>query len=102
VARGKYSGGSGTEAEPYRISVVSDWQELMVTPADWASHFVLTDDLDLDGILLGPVGNYTNEFTGILDGNDCIIRNADVNMPGSDDVGLFGYLGTEGRSEIWA
>ncbi len=96
-AQAKYDGGSGTEAEPFRIAAVSDWQELMATPADWASHFVLTGDLDLDGVLLSPVGNYSKKFTGVFDGNDYVIRNVDVNMPGSDCVGLFGHVGTDGQ-----
>ena len=94
---GEYSGGSGTEAEPFRISAVSDWQELMTTPPDWASHFVLTSDIDLNDVAITPIGNDPNNFTGVFDGNDFVIRNADVNMPGSDYVGLFGYLGTGGQ-----
>jgi len=96
-AQAKYDGGSGTETEPFRISAVSDWQELMTTPADWASHFVLTGDLDLDGVLLSPVGSDTNKFTGVFDGNDYVIRNADVNAPHRNYVGLFGCLGTDGQ-----
>ena len=96
-AQAKYDGGSGTEAEPFRISAVSDWQELMATPADWASQFVLTVDIDLNGVPITPVGNYTNRFTGVFDGNDYVIRNAVVNMPGSNYVGLFGSLGTGGQ-----
>jgi len=96
-AQAKYGGGSGTEAEPYRISAVFDWQELMTTPADWASHFVLTGDLDLDGVLLSPVGSDDNKFIGVLDGNDYVIRNADVNVPLMDYVGLLGCLGTDGQ-----
>jgi hypothetical protein len=99
---GPYSGGSGTQAEPYRISAVPDWQELVATPADWASHFVLTADIDLNGVSITPVAPDTSTsygfdgtpFTGVFDGNDHIILNADVNMPSSDYVGLFGYLGT--------
>ena len=97
-AQAKYAGGSGTQAEPFRITAVSDWQELMATPADWASHFVLTADIDLNDVPITPIGNNSiNQFTGVFDGNDCVIRNADVNMPGSDYVGLFGYLGTNGQ-----
>ena len=95
-AQAKYSGGSGTEAEPFRIGAVSDWLELMATPADWAGHFVLTADIDLNDIPITPVGNSTNQFTGVFDGNDYVIRNVDVNMPGSDYVGLFGYIGLNG------
>jgi len=104
-AQAKYSGGSGTEAEPFRISAVSDWQELMATPADWASHFVLTSDIDLNGVSITPIAPDTNtrsgfqgtKFTGVFDGNGYVIRNADVNMPGSDYVGLFGYLRWRGQ-----
>jgi hypothetical protein len=91
-AQAKYDGGSGTEAEPYRIRQVSDWQDLMATPADWASHFILTSDIDLNDVPITPVGNSTNLFTGVFDGNDNVIRNADVNMPDCNYVGLFGYL----------
>jgi len=94
---GTYSGGSGTQAKPYRISAVPDWQELMATPADWDSHFVLTADIDLNDVPMAPIGNDANNFTGVFDGNDHIIRNADVNMPGSNYVGLFGYLGWDGQ-----
>ena len=97
-AQAKYGGGSGTQAEPFRISGVSDWQELMATQADWARHFVLTADLDIEGIPLSPVGvSYSAPFTGVFDGNDYVIGNADVNMPNSNYVGLFGYLGTDGE-----
>ena len=104
-AQAKYDGGSGTEAEPYRISAVSDWQELMATPADWASHFILTSDIELDGVSITPIAPDTSAsyefqgvpFTGIFDGNDYVIRNVDVNTPGRDYVGLFGYLGTDGQ-----
>jgi len=96
-AQAKYSGGSGTEGEPFRIGAVSDWQELMTTPEDWASHFVLTTDIDLNDVMITPIGNSTSQFTGVFDGNDYVIRNADVNMPGSDNVGLFGYLVTGGQ-----
>jgi len=104
-AQAKYSGGSGTEAEPFRIGAVPDWQELMATPADWASHFILTSDIDLDGVSITPIAPDTSTsyrfqgtpFTGVFDGNDYVIRNVDVNMPGSDYVGLFGYLGMDGQ-----
>ena len=104
-AQAKYDGGSGTEAEPYRISGVSDWQELVATPADWASHFVLTADIDLNGVSVTPIAPDTStshgfqgtEFTGVFDGNDHIIDNARVNMPASHYVGLFGYVGAGGQ-----
>ena len=97
ASAGTYSGGSGTEVEPFRIGTVSDWQELMTTPADWAGHFVLTADIDLNDVPVIPIGNSTNQFTGVFDGNECVIRNVDVNMPGSNRVGLFGCLGANSQ-----
>jgi len=96
-AQAKYGGGSSTEAEPYRIGAVSDWQELMTTPADWDSHFVLTADIDLNDVPMMPVDSYSQRFIGVFDGNDYVIHNADVNMPDGSYVGLFGYLGTDGQ-----
>jgi len=104
-AQAKYDGGSGEPNNPYQISSAADWQELMATPADWASHFILTSDIELDGVSITPIAPDTSAsyefqgvpFTGIFDGNDYVIRNVDVNTPGRDYVGLFGYLGTDGQ-----
>ena len=93
-----YSGGSGTEAEPFRIGAVSDWEELMATPADWASHFVLIADLDMNGVTLSPVGNNVNNFTGVFDGNDHKISNFGPSFTDEFYAGLFGRIGL--RSHI--
>jgi hypothetical protein len=93
----QYSGGSGTQQEPYQISSAADWQSLMNTSGDWDKHFILTIDINLEGVALLPVGKYGQPFTGVFDGNDHIIHNADVNMPSSNYVGLFGYVGSTGR-----
>ena len=37
---GTYSGGLGTQANPYRISTAADWQELTSTPDDWHAEFI--------------------------------------------------------------
>jgi hypothetical protein len=92
-----YSGGSGEPNDPYRIATVSDWQQLKNTSSDWNKNFIMTADVNLQGVALTPVGNSTNKFTGVFDGNSYIIRNANINMPGSDNVGLFGYVGSSGQ-----
>ena len=97
ISRADYSGGLGTAAEPYEIDTVADWQALMDTPTDWDKHFILTADIDVNGVPLSPVGNDANNFTGVFDGNDHIIRNADMNMPDTDYVGLFGYVDPNGQ-----
>ena len=77
----------------------------MATPTDWAGRFILTSDIDLNGVFITPIAPDTStsygfqgtQFTGVFDGNYNVIRNADVNMPGIYYVGLFGYLGTDGQ-----
>ena len=93
-----YSGdGDGSTENPYQISTVEDWQQLMATPDDWGSSFILTADVNLAGVTLTPVGNSSTQFTGVFDGNDNIISNAVINQPGSDYIGLFGYVGSDGQ-----
>lgn len=95
---GVYSGGDGSANNPYQIKTAADWQELMATSADWNKHFILVNDIDLSGITLTPVGNSTTKsFIGVFDGNGHVIRNAVVNLPNNDEVGLFGYLHFPGR-----
>ncbi|MCX5634346.1 MAG: hypothetical protein NTW55_00695 [Planctomycetota bacterium] len=87
-----YSGGEGTVTNPYKIASVLDWQTLMATPGDWSSCFIMTADISLAGKTVTPVGNDSTQFTGVFDGNGHIIRNIEINTPGSDYVGLFGYV----------
>ena len=90
---GTYSGGDGSESQPYQIGNPGNWQELMTTPADWSSSFILTADVNLAGVTLTPVGNSDTPFTGVFDGNHNKISNVVINQPGSNNVGLFGYVG---------
>jgi len=87
-----YSGGDGTADSPYQIADANDWLLLTNDPNNWNKQFILTADIDLADVNLTPVGNSTTRFTGIFDGNDHVIRNANINMPSSNSVGLFGSL----------
>jgi len=94
---GIYSGGNGSADNPYQISSIANWQELMATSSDWDKHFILTADIDMQGVAMTPVGNNSIRFSGIFDGNGKIISNVVINQPSSDYVGLFGYLGSGGQ-----
>lgn len=90
---GTYSGGSGTAADPYQIGTVADWTEFMVTTNDLGKHFRLTADLDFDGADLTPVGtDDEHPFTGTFDGYGHVLRNAEINLPGNQFVGIFGVI----------
>jgi hypothetical protein len=92
----RYGGGTGEPNDPYRIATAEDLNDIGRYEEDWDKHFILTADIDLQGGTLSPVGKYGQPFTGGFDGNNHIIRNADVNMPSSNYVGLFGYVGSTG------
>jgi hypothetical protein len=96
-----YSGGSGTTDDPYQIGTVSDWNDLMNTPSDWDANFIMTADVNLQGVPLIPVGNNINNipnfFNGVFDGNGHVIRNAEINMPGYWHIGLFGIITSDSQ-----
>jgi len=94
---GAYSGGLGTETNPYQISTTDDWQELTNSPADWNACFILTDDIDLGGVSLSPVGSNSTRFTGVFDGKGHFVQKATINTPNQDFVGVFGYVGSVGK-----
>jgi len=97
AADAKYSGGTGEPNDPYRIATPENLSDVGKYQEDWDKHFILTADINLEGVALLPVGKYGQPFTGVFDGSGHIIHNADVNMPSSNYVGLFGYVGSSGR-----
>jgi len=99
-SQANYSGGLGTEAEPYEIGTAADWQELMDTDAHWDKHFVLTADIDLNDVAITPIapgGNPWIAFAGVFDGNNHVIRNPYISMANREGVGLFGYVVSPGQ-----
>jgi hypothetical protein len=93
-----YSGGSGTAADPYKISTAADLQWLTGHTTDWGKHFILTGNLDLTGVSLSPIGlediitGSPVPFTGVFDGQDYTLSNVVIHRPGVNFVGLFGYV----------
>ncbi len=78
LSRLKYSGGSGSVNNPYRIAKAEDMTELMNTPADWASHFKIVSDIDMSGAdpnLIAMIGTDDKPFTGTLNGQNRTIVN---------------------------
>ncbi|NLK42386.1 MAG: hypothetical protein GX298_10085 [Planctomycetes bacterium] len=97
VWAGAYSGGTGTQADPYRLSTADDWLELTNAPQDWDKAFVLTNDIDLSGTTPQTVGNNTIRFNGIFDGQFHTLNNLTIFMPEQKFVGTFGYIGARGQ-----
>lgn len=95
-----FSGGNGTQADPYQIGGIGDWQTLMNQTDYWTGYyFVVTADLDFSGATLTPVGSAlgAGAFRGSVDGQGHVVRNAIINLPSEQCVGLFGVLGPSAR-----
>ena len=100
MAQGSWSGGTGTEEDPYLIKTVADLQVLAKEVAGGAAfvniHFRQDTDIDLSGIRGGegwtPIGSYgATGFAGIYDGNGHTVSGLYVKST-QDGKGLFGYV----------
>lgn len=99
-------GGEATEAYSYdsntkTITIYSG--EGLKVAADVANsgdtdiNITLDNDIDLTGIEWTPIGTENRPYTGTFDGNNKTIRGLEINQSGTDNVGLIGYLGSEGK-----
>jgi hypothetical protein len=90
-----YSGGDGTEQNPYLISSKSDMEQLASEVYAEQSHegdyFLLTRDLTApEDTITGIIGVGSSRcFSGIFDGGNHEIA---VNINFTNDAGLFGYV----------
>ncbi len=103
ILDGKYSGGSGTQGDPYQIATKQDLLDLGANTDDYDKHFIVTADIDLDGetftsAVIAPSATQTSwqgpAFEGTFDGDNHAISNLNIN--GGDFLGLFGRLGEFG------
>lgn len=82
--------GSGTAADPYRISNVS---ELQAMEDDLNASYVLVNDIDASATTNANNGqgfDPVDDFAGRFDGQGHTIRGLVINRPTAADVGLFG------------
>ena len=47
AAAGTYSGGDGSEGNPFLIATAEDMNEIGANPDDWDDHFLMTADVNL-------------------------------------------------------
>jgi hypothetical protein len=96
---GQYGGGSGTEADPYQIWTAEQMNEVGFCEEDWDKHFRLMADIDLSaytGTSFNIIGNDTNRFTGVFDGNGRTISNLTY-ISNNSYIGMFGCVGVSGQ-----
>jgi len=94
-----YGGGSGSIEDPYQISTIANWQELMGTSEDWSKSFVLINDIDFAGTTISSIGSASwVAFSGIFNGQNHVLRNVIINEPADNCCGIFGYVNGEIRN----
>ncbi len=90
----KFSGGDGTEENPFLISNVKDLMELseafLTDNGYWNNHFQLTGDIDLGENIWIPICSGQDGFKGMFDGRG---KNITIrNMTDGKYLGLFGKI----------
>ncbi len=75
-----FSGGDGSEVNPYLISTASDFYNIR-TLDDEEVYFKLQNDIDFDGAIFEPIDN----FKGVLDGNNKTLKNYKLNITDAID-----------------
>jgi len=91
----KYGGGSGTQADPYKIATPEHLYDIGKHEEDWDKCFKMTADIDLaayKNVQYSPIGiEYGRWFVGVFDGDGHTISNFTYNAQ-TQNVGLFGFI----------
>jgi hypothetical protein len=94
ISFAKYSGGTGEPNDPYRIAGAEDLNDIGNHFEDFNKCFVMVNDINLGdyaGDEFNIIGDNTNPFTGVFDGNGHAVSNFTYQTT-SNYVGLFGYV----------
>jgi len=91
-----YSGGSGTEVDPYQIATKADLLQLADTVEDYNKCFILTSNINMGGQVWTTPIIYAARFNGQFDGNDYKITNFTINGGSIQFVGLFSRIDNDG------
>ncbi len=116
-ADGGYSGGSGTQEDPFQIATAEDLIALSLTSSHWDKHFIQTaniifssdyvsEDWNGDGVInasdqvgMQPIGLNSLPFSGVYNGGDFRIKHLLVDN-GNNYAGMFGYCSGATLSNI--
>jgi uncharacterized UPF0146 family protein len=99
-----FSGGTGTEADPWQIATMEDLDSLSANSEYWDDYFIQTAGIDADttasetynsGAGFSPIGH----FTGTYNAQGYTISNLYINLTDKDSIGLFGVVGKNGIIE---
>jgi hypothetical protein len=88
--------GTGTEEDPYLISTPQEFAALSWYSGVLDKQIHLTQDLDMNNMLLYPIGDL-GPITGVFDGENHVLRNVKINQPKNHFVGIFSSIGSGGQ-----
>ena len=98
-----FDGGSGTESDPYRIANGPQFLYFVnmvngpVTNGSQGNncsglYFILTDNINLHGNSIMPIGYWNAAFSGTFDGNGYTISGLTVDHMSGWGMGIFGTI----------
>ena len=104
---GLFSGGGGTELDPYKIANARDFKNIAtycangygdgpeaISAADFCGAYykqIADINFNNNNATLTPIGSESAPFTGVYDGNSKTLGNVSISTT-TDDTGLFAYL----------
>jgi len=91
-----YGGGSGSPEDPFQIGTAEQFVAIAYRPADFDKSFVVTADLDFNGVDSNdilPIGLKQLAFSGRFDGRSHSLANLSILRPEDQCVGVFGLVG---------
>ena len=86
-----FAGGSGTSLDPYRVGSCADINAIDDTTAALALSYIMTADIDCNGVTVTPLANGTTYFSGTFNGDGHVISNVTLSCAAAG-CGLFKYL----------
>ena len=86
-----FSGGTGTEENPYLIATKDDFAFLRRESSYWGKNFKLVNSLDFENEEVTCIGSESNPFAGTFDGGNCYLKNFKILTPLNASLGLFAY-----------
>jgi len=95
--------GDGSVGSPYLLTSIREFGAIHDAPD---AHYRLGGDIDASntanwhgGAGFDPIGEYTNQFTGTLDGDGHVVSGLHIDRPTEQNIGLFRYIGEGARIE---
>ena len=77
-----FSGGSGTESDPFIVSNIEDFQNI---PRYLGCYFLQINDISFSGQELVPIGTSDSPFSGVYNGNGYKLTDFSINYDGSTE-----------------